>query len=137
MYYLSRLARADVEAKSGKKPWLAMTNLESSLETQFNRALVKSVEETITLLLGKSVAGALSYHLYAYLGLAEDDIPSHLKELFATLNYSFGVSGNVVGRAIVRRLYAKLGLVFVEKPNATLVQYVDEARLKFMKTDSK
>ena len=59
-----------------------VTDPESSLEAQFNRALTKSVEETITVLLGKSVAGALSYHLYAYLGLAEEDIPSHLKGFF-------------------------------------------------------
>jgi hypothetical protein len=112
-------------------------DIKSSLEIEFNRALTKSVEETITLLLGKSVAGALSYHLYAYLGLAEGDIPSHLKELFATLNNSFGVSGNVVGRAIVRRLYAKLRLDFVERPNVTLVQHVENAKMSFMKTEIK
>ena len=114
-----------------------MTSFESSLETQFNTALVESVKETITVLLGRSVAGALSYHLYAYLVLSEGDIPSHLKELFSTLNYSFGASGNVVGRAIVRRLYGKLGLAFVERPNTTLTQYVEDAKLKFMKTDRK
>lgn len=82
------------------------------------------------------MAGALSYHLYAYLGIPEDDIPSHLKELFSTLNSSFGVSSNVIGKAIVRRLYAKLGLTFVEMPNVTLIQYIEDAKLKFI-TDPK
>jgi hypothetical protein len=108
------------------------TDPKSGLKLEFNRALLQSLKETITALLGKSVAGALSYHLYAYLGIAEDDIPSHLNALFSTLNHSFGVSGNVIGRAIVKRFYAKLGLTFVETPNVTLIQYIEDAKLKFM-----
>ena len=103
-----------------------------SFEERFNRALNKSIVETITAVLGRDVAAATSYHLYAYLGLSTEDIPNHLKEFFNALTGSFGDGGPVLGRIIVRRLYVELGLTFVQKPNGSLVEYVEDAKNMFL-----
>jgi hypothetical protein len=100
-------------------------------EELFNRVLVKSVEETITTILGGNVAEAFGYHFYAFLGVARDEIPSHLKELCSALVESFGVGGRVLERAICRRLYAELELSLVQKPDCTLPMCAEDAKKMF------
>jgi hypothetical protein len=100
---------------------------------RFNRTLVESVEETIAAVLGKSVAEAFDSHLSAYLGLSREDIPSHVKELSSALNGSFGVGGSVLGRAIVRRLYGKLGLSLDQKQNSSFVECIEDAKKILLK----
>lgn len=104
----------------------------ASLNDWFNRVLDKSIGGTITAVLSRDVSVALSYHLSAFLGLSTEDIPTHLKEFFIALTGSFGVGGEVLGRAIVRKLYAELGLTLVQKPNGSLVEYVEDAKRIFL-----
>jgi len=99
-----------------------------SLEERFNKALVESVEETIAAVLGRTVAEAFDRHLFAYLGMSREDIPSHLKELSSALNGSFGVGGGVLGRAIVRRLCAKLGLSLDQKQNSSFLECIENVK---------
>lgn len=114
---------------------LAKDEAAAGLEERFNRALNEAIVETITAVLGRNVAAATSYHLYAYLGLSTEDIPTHLKEFFNALNGSFGAAGAVLGRTIVRRLYEELGLTFVQKPDGSLVEYVEDAKKKFLNSE--
>ena len=98
---------------------------------RFGRALIESVEEIISAVLSRNVAEAFAYHFYAYLGLSREDIPSHLKELSSTLDGSFGVGGRVLARAIVRRLYQKLGLV--QKSDSSFVECIEDAKKILLK----
>lgn len=104
----------------------------ASLQESFNKALDKSIMGTITAVLGRNVAEATLYHLYSFLGLSTEDIPTHLKEFFIALTGSFGVGGEVLGRAIVRKLYAELSLTLVQKQNCSLVEYVEDAKSIFL-----
>ena len=105
----------------------------SRLEERFDSALVESVEETIAAVLGNDVAESFGYHFYACLGLSREDIPSHLKELSSTLEGSFGVGGSVLGRAIVRRLCAKLGLSLVQKQDSSFVECIEDVEKILLK----
>ncbi|MGA2460742.1 MAG: hypothetical protein ABSF82_04915 [Candidatus Bathyarchaeia archaeon] len=100
---------------------------------RFNRTLVESVEETIAAVLGKNVAEAFDRHCSAYLGLSREDIPSHVKELSSALNGSFGVGGGVLGRAIVRRLCAKLGLSLDQKQNSSFAECIENVKKILLK----
>jgi hypothetical protein len=100
------------------------------LEQRFNSALLKSIEESIAAFLSRDTSSA--YHVYGFLGLSREEIPAHLKEFFDALTRLFGVSGEVLGRRIIRRLYEELGLSFVQKPNGSLVDHVDDARRMFL-----
>jgi hypothetical protein len=100
---------------------------------RFDRALIESVEEIISAVLGEKVAESFRYHLYTYLGLSREDIPSHLKELFTVLEGTFGVGGSVLGRAIVRRLCMKLGLSLVQKQNSSFVECVEDVKKMLLK----
>jgi hypothetical protein len=104
---------------------------------RFNRTLVESVEGTIAAVLGQNVAEAFGHRFYADLGLSREDIPLHLTELSSALDGSFGVGGGVLGRAIVRRLYAQLGLTLVQTPNSSLVERIEDAKKMFLMGDSK
>ena len=101
-------------------------------EARFDKALIESVEETVGAILGLTVIDAFRYHLYAYLGLSREDIPSHLNELSSVLSQSFGVAGPVLGRAMVRRLSAKLGLSLVQYSNTSLVESIDEMKRLYL-----
>jgi len=105
----------------------------TSPEARFNSTLNKSIVETIAAVLGRSVAAATSYYLHAFLGLSTENIPTHLKEFFNALTRSFGVGGEVLGRAIVRSLYAELSLSLVQNSNYSLVEYVEDAKKMFLK----
>jgi hypothetical protein len=99
-----------------------------SLEESFERALVESVEETLTAVLSKQVAESFVNYSHAHLGRSREDIPLHVEELSSTLDELFGVGGSVLGRAIVRRLSAKLGLSFVQKKNSSFVECIEEVK---------
>jgi hypothetical protein len=108
-----------------------------SLEERFSRTLVESVEETISAVLGKNVAEAFAYHFHSSVELTREEIPSHLKELSSALKWSFGVGGTVLERAIVRRLYSKLGLTLVQKPDCSFVECIEDAKKMFLVGDHK
>jgi hypothetical protein len=99
-----------------------------NLEERFDRALVESVEETITNVLSENVAASFGSYFQAHLGLSREDIPSHLKELSSTLDRVFGVGGSVLGRAIVRRLCTKLSLSLVRKQNSSFVECIEDVK---------
>jgi hypothetical protein len=105
----------------------------SKSEEHFDRTLVKSVEETITTVLGGNVAEAFGYHFYAFFGLTRDEIPSHTQELCSALVESFGVGGRVLERAICRKLFAELGLTLLQKPDCSLVECAEDAKKMFLK----
>lgn len=87
-----------------------------------------TVEETIAAVLGKSVSEAFTNHLQAFIGISIDEMPSHLGALFESLNGSFGIGGNTLGRSIVRNLYRKYRVQFTETTGRTLAEYVEDLK---------
>jgi hypothetical protein len=98
--------------------------------TAFNELLVQSVDETIAGLLGQTVSDAFTKHMQAYLGLKIEEIPDQPEALFRALRDSFGVGGDRVGKYIVRKLYQKAGVEFLEYDGYTLAEYVQALKTK-------
>ena len=92
--------------------------------------LIESIRETIAQLLSPKVAEALFEHLEKVYSIRKDEVPSRLDKLLLTLKTTFGSSSaQVVGKAIARRFYSRLGLEFSDNPQRTLVGYVENAKL--------
>jgi hypothetical protein len=108
------------------------------LGREFNDALVESIDETITDLLSQAVVDALYAHLQTFHYISRDEIPHRLDTLLTTLEKIFGVrSSQTITKAIARRFYLKLGLEFTDNPSRTLLEYVDEAKMKLQNSSSK
>jgi hypothetical protein len=99
-------------------------------EQDFNVILIESIRETIAQLLSPKVAETLFEHLEKVYSIKKDEVPSRLDKLLLTLKTTFGSSSaQVVGKAIARRFYSRLGLEFSDNPQRTLVCYVENAKL--------
>ena len=96
----------------------------------FDELLVQSVQETIAGILGRTVSDAFINHLQAYIGITLEEMPNHPAELFKALRGSFGVGGDRVGKYIVRKLYQKAGVEFLELDGHTLVDYVQTLKTR-------
>jgi uncharacterized membrane protein len=100
------------------------------LGREFNDALVESIDETITALLSRTVVDALYAHLQTFHSITRDELPYRLDTLLTTLERIFGASSQTITKAIARKFYLKLGLEFTVNPSRTLLEYVDEAKMK-------
>jgi hypothetical protein len=101
------------------------------LGIEFNDALLESIDETITELLSRTVVDALYAHLQTFHSISRDELPHRLDTLLTALEKIFGVRGlQTITKAIAKRFYLKLGLEFTANPNRTLIEYVDEAKVK-------
>ena len=101
-------------------------------------ALLETIDETITALLSRTVVDALYAHLEAIYSISRDEVPYRLDTLFTTLEKIFGVrSSQTITKAIARKFYLKLGLQFTDNPSHTLLEYVDEAKMKLQNSSSK
>lgn len=97
----------------------------------FDDAVVESIDETITGLLSRGVIDALYAHLKTFHSVSREEVPYRLDTLLTALEKLFGDRGTrTITKGVVRRLYLKLGLDFTDDPNRTLLEYVDEARMK-------
>ncbi len=93
--------------------------------------LVESVDESLTGVLGEIVRNAVYNALEKHYSIARNQIPERLNDFALGLDRSFGVvPGKTIGKVIVKRLYSKLGLTFIEKTDWRLPDYVKEARTK-------
>jgi|SRR3990172_2338144 len=95
----------------------------------FSETLLMSIEQAIAGLLGEQVVQSLFFNMETYQGLSRDEIPCRLDVFFPGLEKAFGpTSGKTIGRFIVKVLYAKLGMEFVDRRNCGLPEYVEAAR---------
>jgi len=100
--------------------------------------LVESIDETITDLLGRAVVDALYVRLQTNHSISRDEVPYRLDTLFAILEKILGVrSSQTIAKAIARKVYLKLGLEFTGNPSHTLLEYVDQAKMKLQNSSSK
>ena len=100
------------------------------LGREFNDVLVASIDETITDLLSRTVVDALYAHLQTNHSISRDEVPYRLDTLFTTLEKIFGAGSQTITRVIARKFCLKLGLEFTGNPSRTLLEYVDEAKVK-------
>ncbi len=92
--------------------------------------MVESIDETITALLSRSVVDALYAHLQTSYSISRDEVPNRLDALSATLEKIFGARSQTITKAIAGKFYLKLRLEFTVNPSRTLLEYVDEAKMK-------
>lgn len=91
----------------------------------FRRALLEAVG---LLALGDSVRKAIYRHLEDRFSIRRDEIPGRLEEFAEGLRSMLGASADVLLKVTAKRLYAKLGLSFEEKPGWSFEDYVEEAK---------
>lgn len=100
-------------------------------ESEFDRALLDSMDETLAEVLSAEFREKFYNHLEVRLGIKKTALPSRLEDLASVLSTTFGSAGSLVlGRAIAKKLCAKLGIPFIEKKGYTLLDYFREAKIK-------
>ena len=104
-------------------------------QSTFNELFVQSIDETITGILGRTVSKAFTNYVRTRFCLEIDAIPERPEVLFSALHDSFGAGGDRVGRYIVRKLYQKAGIEFLDGDGRPLAEYVQT--LKRRLTDAK
>jgi len=99
--------------------------------------LLESIDETITGLLSRKVVDALYLNLQTVHSISRDEVPYKLDTFCSTMEKLFGLRGaNTICKAIARKLYAKLGLTFYDNPDRTLLEYVEDARIRLRGSQS-
>jgi len=96
----------------------------------FTQILLESVNESISITLGRPITPELNHHLEAYIGLSDDEMEDNVDRLFSTLIDSFGLQGSDIRKMVVKRMYQKAGVPFYEVAGTHMIQYVHELKLK-------
>jgi hypothetical protein len=101
-----------------------------TLDPNFDSLLINAIDETMSDLFGPVVAQSLHEHLLKFYEVRTEEIPYKLDTLNSTLERTFGASSKTICKAITRKFYAKLGLAFYDYPGRTLLESVEQARIK-------
>ena len=104
-------------------------------QSVFNEMFIQSIDETITGILGRAVSEAFTNYMRTRFNLEFDVIPERPEALFSALHDSLGGGGDRVGKYIVRKLYQKAGVEFLDGDGRPLAEYVQA--LKRRLTDAK
>jgi hypothetical protein len=105
--------------------------LNDQQDQDFNAILIESIDETIAQLLSPMVAERLFEQLEKAHSIKKDEVPSRLDKLLLALENAFGSkSAQVIGKAIARRFYSRLGLEFSNDPQKTLITYIENAKIQ-------
>ena len=100
-------------------------------EREFNRLFIESLDESLGSVLSEVVRLAVYDALEKHHSIARNQIPERLDDFALALERCFGVApSKTMGKVIVKRLYSKLGLVFVDETDWRLPDYVREAKRK-------
>jgi hypothetical protein len=103
---------------------------EPMAQVEFEEFLLDSMDDGLTEVLGEQFKEAFYKHIEQKFHIARSSLPNRLDLLASALSAVLGNTGGVVmGRAIAKRFYSKLGLRFVQKPNHSLENYVTDARV--------
>jgi hypothetical protein len=98
-------------------------------EREFNRLFIESLDESVTLVLGEIAKRAIYEAIDRNYNIARSRIPERLDEFTLALDALFGPrASKTMTKVIIKRLYSKLALAFVERPDWRLPDYVAEAR---------
>lgn len=98
-------------------------------EGDFENSFVASIDESITGVLGERVTQAVYDALEKNFSIRREEVPHRVNDFALGLEKAFGIApSETISRVIVKRLYSKLGLAFVEAAGWRLPDYVREAR---------
>ncbi len=102
---------------------------DSGKEPEIDRMLVEALNESLATILGEIPKKTVYDILKKKHAIAVNRIPERLNEFTTVLETLFGVmASKVIVRIVVKRLYLKLGLTYVERPDWRLADYVNEAK---------
>jgi hypothetical protein len=108
----------------------AVVGAQMMLQGEFDRFLLDSIDDALTDVLGRQFKEAVYEYIEHQFHIARSALPDRLDVLDSALSMALGgIASTVVGRAIAKRFYAKLGLQFIQKSNHSLLNYVTDARL--------
>jgi hypothetical protein len=86
-----------------------------------------AVEEGLSYL-GDSPKEALFFHLENSFNLSRERIPENLEEFAKALEKIFGFGAQILELLILKRLYAKLGLIFDEKETRDFLEHINTVK---------
>lgn len=105
-----------------------------NIENIFEKALVEAVDEGL-LMLGESGKEVVFFRLRHAYALSKEDVPSHPEIFNECLRKIFGSGAKAIEKAIIKSLYHKLGLKFVEKENFNFLECLNEAKIQLRKAE--
>jgi len=121
-----------LDAKEGGRE-IHLSSCSEHSPRDFDILLGDAIDEALTILLSAEVADAIYLNLEKFHSIPKDEIPHQLETLSMILENTFGQpSSRTISKAIARKFFAKLELTFPKhyNPAWTLVDYIDEARVK-------
>ena len=102
---------------------------EAQAERGFDECLLDSIDEGLGIILGEKFKGSFYELIEQKYQMTRSSLPNRLDVLAHVLSAVLGNSGGaVMGGAIAKRFYSRLGLQFVQKPNHSLQNYVTDAK---------
>ncbi|HMK82813.1 MAG TPA: hypothetical protein VK503_03785 [Candidatus Bathyarchaeia archaeon] len=96
------------------------------VENDFSKPLRDSINQAFVEVLGESNSKVFLEYFTAHHSIQMEKIDSQLVEFSSALS-SLGTGGQVLGRTIAKRLFAKLGLEYEEDLNKTFLDYIQTA----------
>lgn len=128
MTLLSQSARSSREDGASHTDILTSTPLNGIRNRTFDDLLLEAIDETLIDLVGARTKNMIFTYLEC--SITREDIPNQPARFSALLEEISGKAAKVIGRAAVRRLYAKLGWEFYEVHGFEAVDYIEAARAR-------
>jgi len=88
--------------------------------------LTEAVDEGL-LTLGESGREAVYFHLNNTYSLKKKDVPDKPQAFDEALRKIFGVGADVIERSVLKKLYSKLEIDFIENKNYGFANYINDA----------
>lgn len=107
-----------------------MSDHPSEFRKSLNDLSRDSIYETMREVLGENVAVAYDRYLQNSLHIPQEETFERLQVIFSSLRDEFGIGSEVLGRRIVRRLYSKTGVSYVEVPGRPIFEDLEILRTR-------
>jgi len=98
----------------------------------FEKILIDAVDEGL-LMLGETGREVVYFRLRHSYALSKEDVPAHLEIFVECLKKIFGSGSRAIEKAIIKSLYSKLGLKYVEKKDFDFIECLNEAKMQLRK----
>lgn len=96
-------------------------------ESTFEKALIEAVDEGL-LMLGESGREIVYFRLRHSYALTKENVPAHPEIFIECLRKILGSGSKVIEKAIIKSLYRKLGLAYMEEKNFDFFECLSEAK---------
>jgi hypothetical protein len=92
--------------------------------------VLESVDEVLADLLGRKCKEAIYDHLERNYSIDRENIPKNLQKFFELLEETFGRGSKTIGKAVIRKLFEKLGWEFGEVGPFEFFDYLNAIRAR-------